>query len=84
MFQIGEFSKLGQVSPRMLRHYDQLGLLIPGHVDRWTVHPDHLRRRVRQSLAHPQRGNADHARISALAFEVAGQKSKIRSANNLN
>ena len=36
MFQIGEFSKLGQVSPRMLRHYDQLGLLKPGHVDKWT------------------------------------------------
>lgn len=36
MFQIGEFSKLGQVSPRMLRHYDQLGLLKPGQVDAWT------------------------------------------------
>lgn len=36
MFQIGEFSKLGQVSPRMLRHYDQLGLLKPGQVDKWT------------------------------------------------
>jgi DNA-binding transcriptional MerR regulator len=36
MFKIGDFSKLGQVSVRMLRHYDQLGLLKPGHVDRWT------------------------------------------------
>ena len=36
MFQIGEFSKLGQVSPRMLRHYDQIGLLKPGQVDSWT------------------------------------------------
>ena len=36
MFQIGEFSKLGQVSPRMLRHYDQLSLLKPGQVDKWT------------------------------------------------
>ncbi len=36
MFKIGDFSKLGQVSTRMLRHYDQLGLLAPNHVDRWT------------------------------------------------
>lgn len=36
MFKIGEFSRLGQVSARMLRHYDQLGLLTPGHIDRFT------------------------------------------------
>jgi DNA-binding transcriptional MerR regulator len=36
MFRIGEFSKLGQVSTRMLRHYDKLGLLVPEHVDQWT------------------------------------------------
>lgn len=36
MFKIGDFSKIGQVSVRMLRHYDQLGLLTPSHVDRWT------------------------------------------------
>ncbi|MGD2078151.1 MAG: helix-turn-helix domain-containing protein [Chloroflexota bacterium] len=36
MFKIGEFSRLGQVSTRMLRHYDKLGLLVPEHVDEWT------------------------------------------------
>ncbi len=36
MYQIGDFSQLGQVSVRMLRHYDKLGLLKPGHVDQWT------------------------------------------------
>lgn len=36
MFKIGEFSRLGQVSTRMLRHYDQLGLLVPEQVDNWT------------------------------------------------
>ena len=29
MFNIGEFAKLGQVSVRMLRHYDAIGLLQP-------------------------------------------------------
>lgn len=36
MFKIGDFSKLGQVSVRMLRHYDQLGLLKPDHIDPFT------------------------------------------------
>jgi DNA-binding transcriptional MerR regulator len=36
MFKIGNFSKLGQVSVRMLRHYDQLGLLKPDHIDKFT------------------------------------------------
>jgi DNA-binding transcriptional MerR regulator len=36
MFKIGDFSQLGQVSVRMLRHYDELGLLKPAHVDPWT------------------------------------------------
>lgn len=36
MYKIGEFSRLGQVSTRMLRHYDQLGLLKPGQIDKFT------------------------------------------------
>ena len=36
MFKIGDFSRLGQVSTRMLRHYDKLGLLVPEHTDKWT------------------------------------------------
>jgi DNA-binding transcriptional MerR regulator len=36
MFKIGEFSRLGQVSTRMLRHYDQLGLLKPSQTDKFT------------------------------------------------
>ena len=36
MFKIGDFSKLGQVSTRMLRHYDQMGLLRPSQTDKWT------------------------------------------------
>ncbi len=36
MFRIGEFSKLTQVSVRMLRYYDEAGLLKPVEVDKWT------------------------------------------------
>jgi len=33
MFKIGDFARLGQVSVRMLRHYDKLDLLKPSHTD---------------------------------------------------
>ncbi|WMJ80157.1 MerR family transcriptional regulator [Clostridium sp. MB40-C1] len=36
MFKIGEFSKLTQVSIRMLRYYDEIGLLKPAKVDLFT------------------------------------------------
>ena len=38
MFKIGEFSKITQVSVRMLRYYDEVGLLKPEEVDKWTGH----------------------------------------------
>jgi DNA-binding transcriptional MerR regulator len=36
MFRIGEFSKLTQVSIRMLRYYDEEGLLRPARIDPFT------------------------------------------------
>ena len=36
MFKIGDFSRLAQVSVRMLRHYDKLGLLTPSYTDKFT------------------------------------------------
>ena len=36
MFRIGGFSKLTRVSVRMLRYYDEAGLLKPAAIDRFT------------------------------------------------
>ncbi len=36
MFKIGEFSKLSQVTVKTLRYYDEIGLLKPAEVDRFT------------------------------------------------
>jgi DNA-binding transcriptional MerR regulator len=36
MLNIGEFARAGGVTVRMLRHYDQLGLLTPAEVDPWS------------------------------------------------
>ena len=33
MYRIGQFSKLGRVTIKTLRHYDEVGLLTPAHVD---------------------------------------------------
>lgn len=34
--KIGEFAKVGYVSVSALRYYDEVGLLKPAHVDKWT------------------------------------------------
>jgi DNA-binding transcriptional MerR regulator len=36
MFKIGDFSRFSRVSVKMLRHYDELGLLKPTQIDRQT------------------------------------------------
>jgi len=36
MLKIGDFSKLSRVSIRMLRHYDDIGLLKPAEIDKFT------------------------------------------------
>lgn len=36
MLRIGDFSKLSRISIRMLRHYDEIGILHPKSVDAFT------------------------------------------------
>jgi len=36
MLRIGDFSRLSQVTVKALRHYDEIGLFKPVHVDEWT------------------------------------------------
>lgn len=36
MFKIGEFSKIARISTRQLRHYDEIGLFQPTHIDAET------------------------------------------------
>ena len=36
MFRIGEFSRIARVSMRLLRYYDEIGLLRPAKVDPGT------------------------------------------------
>ena len=36
MLKIGEFARLGRVPAKTLRYYDEIGLLKPSGIDRWT------------------------------------------------
>jgi DNA-binding transcriptional MerR regulator len=36
MFTVGDFARLAQVSKRLLRYYDEIGLFKPSHTDEWT------------------------------------------------
>ncbi len=36
MLRIGDFSKLSRISIRMLRHYDEVGVLVPLNIDHFT------------------------------------------------
>ncbi|NLZ51584.1 MAG: MerR family transcriptional regulator [Thermoanaerobacteraceae bacterium] len=36
MLKIGDFSKLSRISIRMLRYYDEIGLLVPENIDEFT------------------------------------------------
>lgn len=36
MFTVGDFARLAQVSKRLLRYYDEIGLFAPGHIDAAT------------------------------------------------
>ena len=36
MLSIGVFAQIGQVTHRMLRHWDAAGLLVPAHIDEYT------------------------------------------------
>ncbi len=46
MFGIGEFARHGQVSIRMLRHYDAVGLLRPARVDALTGYRSYAARQL--------------------------------------
>lgn len=36
MYTIGQFSRIGRISTKTLRFYDDLGLIKPAHVDKWN------------------------------------------------
>ena len=42
MFRIGEFARLSRVSVKALRYYDEIGLLEPSYVDRFTSYRYYL------------------------------------------
>jgi DNA-binding transcriptional MerR regulator/effector-binding domain-containing protein len=51
MLSIGRFARLTGLSVKALRHYDELGLLPPAHVDGWTGYRWYERSQVAEAVA---------------------------------
>jgi DNA-binding transcriptional MerR regulator len=51
MLSIGRFARLTGLTVKTLRHYDELGLLRPAHVDEWTGYRFYQRSQVREAVA---------------------------------
>ena len=54
MFRIGEFAQIAQVSGRLLRYYDQLGLLSPVRIDPQTGYRWYSAKQLPQAQPHPR------------------------------
>jgi DNA-binding transcriptional MerR regulator len=51
LLPIGQFARLSRLSVKQLRHYDELGLLVPAYVDRDTGYRFYRRAQARQALS---------------------------------
>jgi DNA-binding transcriptional MerR regulator len=66
LVSIGEFSRLSRLSPKALRLYDELGLLVPDHVDATTGYRWYADTQL------------DQARVAALLRRIGVPLSQIR------
>lgn len=74
MLRIGDFSKLSRISIRMLRHYDEIGLLIPKRIDDFTSY----RYYSEEQLAVASRIIA----LKDMGFSLSAMKEILRSYDN--
>ncbi|MEV0235967.1 MerR family transcriptional regulator [Nonomuraea sp. NPDC050786] len=51
LLPIGQFARLSRLSVKQLRHYDELGLLVPAHVDADSGYRYYRRTQARQALS---------------------------------
>ncbi|MFB9630014.1 MerR family transcriptional regulator [Nonomuraea helvata] len=51
LLPIGQFARLSRLSVKQLRHYDELGLLVPAHVDADSGYRYYRRAQARQALS---------------------------------
>lgn len=74
MLKIGDFSKLSRISIRMLRHYDEIGLLVPKDIDSFT----NYRYYSEEQLPVASRITA----LKAMGFSLATITEILKSYNN--
>ncbi len=75
MFRVGDFSRLSNISIRMLRHYDKIGLLTPESVDEFTGY---------RSYSAKQLSDANKIqRLKSLGFSLASIGEMISGRANV-
>ncbi|WP_410673290.1 MerR family transcriptional regulator [Amycolatopsis sp. cmx-4-68] len=82
MVSIGEFSRLSRLSPKALRLYDELGLLVPARVDAETGYRWYAGTQLDQArlVASLRRAGVPLARIRAiLALDPASAAEEVRA-----
>lgn len=71
MFRIGEFSRIAQVSNRLLRYYDEIGLLSPEYTDPQTGYRSYSARQLPHQYTRPRYPDRTPRRLSG-GFLVSG------------
>lgn len=74
MLKIGDFSNLSRISIRMLRHYDEIGLLTPKYIDDFTSY----RYYSEEQLAAASRIIA----LKSMGFRLSAMKEILKSYDN--
>src|SRR2546423_1021817 len=83
MLNIGEFARLGQVSPRMLRHYDETGLLNPTFqrlVPEVLEHLEHAGAQPGIMIAWYEEQADDGTVVVHAGFDIAADSDRFRTA----
>ena len=83
MLKIGDFSKLSRVSVRMLRHYDDIGLLKPAQTDAFTRTAGEVLGQMGRS-ARLQSDNLREIQTQQAQLRDALQDYALRSKQSLN
>ena len=79
MLSIGRFARLSGLTVKALRHYDELGLLCPAHIDSWTGYRWYERGQVREAVA-VRRLRALRVPLDMVAALIRSDEPSLREA----
>jgi DNA-binding transcriptional MerR regulator len=79
MLSIGRFARLSGLTVKALRHYDEIGLVRPAHVDEWTGYRWYERSQVRDAVA-VRRLRELRVSLDQIAVLIRSDEASVREA----